>query len=175
MLKQLIYIVVFLGVLQLKAQEDVKQFPQDYFGVYKGDLIINNASGEQKIGMEYHLQPSDSIGQYKYKLVYVVDGNRQERDYLLVEKNIENGEYIIDENNGILLDAKFLKGTLYSMFEVQGNILTTTVRYYENALDFNITFSGKAQANASKTTGEDPIDVISYPINVVQNAHLIKE
>ena len=175
MLNQLIYIAVFLGIIQLNAQEGVKQFPQDYFGVYKGDLTITNISGEQKLQMEFHLQPTDSIGKYKYILVYIVDGNRQERNYTLLEKNVEKGEYVVDENNGILLDAKFINGTLYTMFEVQGNILATTERFNDESIDFTITFSGKAQANISKIEGDDPIDVVSYPITVVQSAHLIKE
>jgi hypothetical protein len=175
MLKNFIHIIIFLSVFQISSQENLKQFPQDYFGIYKGDLIIINASGEQKIQMEFHLQPTDSVGYYIYKMVYIFEGNRQERNYTLIEKNRITGEYVVDENNGILLDAKFLNGTLFSMFEVQGNILTTTERFHENAMDFTITFSPKAQSNISKSTGNEPVDVVSYPITVVQFAKLIKE
>lgn len=174
-LKMILKVALILLCMHLNAQEKALEFPQDYFGIYKGDLTITNSAGEQKLQMEFHLQPTDSIGKYKYTLVYIVEGSRQERDYTLIEKNAEKGEYVVDENNGILLDAKFINGTLYSMFEVQGNILTTTERFNESSMDFTITFSGKAQANTSKTEGDDPIDVVSYPITVVQSAHLIKE
>ena len=75
----------------------------------------------------------------------------------------------------MLLDVKFIGTTLFSMFEVQGNILTTTERFYDDAMDFEITFASKQNSNASKTTGETPIEVISYPITVLQKAKLIKQ
>ena len=104
-----------------------------------------------------------------------MNGNRQERKYNLLEKNIDKGEYIVDENNGILLDAKLIDNTIFSMFEVQGNILTTTERFYEDSMDFEITFASKTNQNKSGSIGEDATEVISYPISVLQKAHLIKE
>ncbi len=157
------------------AQSNEKQFPEDFFGIYKGDLEIINPQGKQTIQMEFHLKPTDSIGIYDYVIVYIVDGNRQERNYTLLEKDKAKGLYTVDENNGILLDAKCIGTTLFSMFEVQGNILTTTERFYDNAMDFEITFASKQNANASKTTDESPIDVISYPISVLQKANLVKQ
>ena len=151
------------------------QFPQDFYGVYKGDLHITNAKGKQTIAMEFHLNKTDSIGKYQYMLVYVMNGNRQERKYNLLEKDVSKGEYIVDENNGILLDAKLIDNTIFSMFEVQGNILTTTERFYKDSMDFEITFANKTQQTKSGTTGEDATEVISYPISVLQKAHLIKQ
>lgn len=125
--------------------------------------------------MEFHLNPTDSIGKYEYKLVYVMMGKPEERKYTLIEKDASKGEYIVDENNGILLDAKLIDNTLFSMFEVQGNILTTTERFYKDSMDFEITFANKAQQTKSGTEGVDATEVISYPISVLQKAHLIKQ
>ena len=61
------------------------------------------------------------------------------------------------------------------MFEIQGNILTTTERFYDDAMDFEITFANKRNSNASKTTDETPINVTSYPITVLQKGNLIKQ
>ncbi len=170
-------VLVFLFLVgQLSfGQSDSLQFPQDFYGIYKGDLHITNAKGEQTIPMEFHLKATDSIGKYQYMLVYVMNGERQERKYNLIEKDASKGEYIVDENNGILLDAKRIDNTLFSMFEVQGNILTTTECFYKDSMDFEITFANKSQQTKSGTTGEDATEVISYPISVLQKAHLIKQ
>ncbi|GAB5563678.1 MAG: hypothetical protein Wins2KO_07410 [Winogradskyella sp.] len=166
-------LVCFLCLASLlNAQNDSLQFPQDFFGIYKGKLTIVNANGTQELDMEFHLQQTDSIGKYQYTLVYIMNGNRQERLYNLIEKDAEKGDYIVDENNGIFLDAKLIDNTLYSMFEVQGNILTTTERFYKDHMDFEITFSSKKAKNESGTEGEDGVEVISYPITVVQKARL---
>lgn len=158
-----------------EAQNDSIQFPQDYFGIYKGNLNIINSRGTQTIGMEFHLQPTDSVGKYKYTIVYIMEGNRQERKYNLITKNAAKGDYIVDENNGILLDAKQIGNTLYSMFEVQNNLITTTERFYKNAMDFEITFTDTKQKTESTAEGEDSINVTSYPIGGIQKAHLVKQ
>ena len=174
-MKKLLIILITFGCFSLSAQTDSLQFPQDFYGIYKGDLHITNSNGKQTIKMEFHLNSTDSIGKYQYMLVYVMNGNRQERKYNLLEKNVDKGEYIVDENNGILLDAKLIDNTIFSMFEVQGNILTTTERFYEDSMDFEITFASKTNQNKSGSIGEDATEVISYPISVLQKAHLIKE
>ena len=53
---------------QLIAQSDSLKFPQDFYGIYKGDLHITNARGKQTIQMEFHLNSTDSIGKYQYML-----------------------------------------------------------------------------------------------------------
>lgn len=174
-MKSCLYIVFILYSLFTFSQSDSLQFPQDYFGIYKGDLKIYNAKDEQTIKMEFHLNKTNTIGKYQYMLVYIMNGNRQERNYTLIEKDIEKGQFVVDENNGILLDAKLVGHTLYFMFEVQGNILTTTERFYNNAMDFEITFTEKSNQVESGTSGEEATKVISYPISVVQKAHLIKQ
>lgn len=174
-MKKLLIFLIMLICFQLSAQSDSLQFPQDFYEIYKGDLYIINTRGKQTIQMEFHLNPTDSIGKYQYMLVYIMNGNRQERKYNLLEKEVSTGEYLVDENNGILLDAKLIDNTIFSMFEVQGNILTTTERFYKDSMDFEITFANKSQQTKSGTTGEDTTEVISYPISVLQKAHLIKQ
>lgn len=156
------------------SQKDSLRFPQDFYGIYKGDLKITNSKGTQTIRMEFHLNKTDSIGKYQYTLVYIMDGNRQERLYNLIEKNASKGEYVVDENNGIFLDAKVVDNTLYSLFEVQGNLLTTTERFYEDHMIFEITFANTEQKQTSATEGENATEVLSYPVSVVQKAYLKK-
>ena len=125
--------------------------------------------------MEFHLNKTDSIGKHQYMLVYIFKGERQERNYTLRKKEASKNDYILDENNGILLDAKLVDNNLYFMFEVQGSLLTTTLRFYKKTMDFEITMIKPEQKNVSGTTGENPIEVISYPILVVQKANLIRQ
>jgi len=179
----LVVILLFISYKTVKsrevpvAPETAKElsFPDAYFGIYKGDLTIVNANGEDIIPMEFHLLPTETEGTYHYIIVYIIDGNRQERNYTLKAENAEKGNYIVDENNGILLDAKVLDNKLYSMFEVQGNILTTNLTFFEDDMIFEITFSSKKAARVSGTAGEYPIEVISYPISTVQKGILQKQ
>jgi hypothetical protein len=156
-------------------EDKPKVFPQDYFGAYYGKLKIDNGGNQQEIDMEFHLQATDSVGKYSYTIVYGSGENRQERKYFLIEKNATTGAYVVDEDNGILLNAKFSGNTLYSMFEVQGGLLTSRESFFSNYMDFEITYSNKAQQEKSGDIGEEIPEVISYPITVVQTARLYKK
>ncbi len=150
-------------------------FPDDFFGIYKGQLEINSKTGQNTIDMEFHLQPTDSVGKYVYKLVYIAEGNRQERDYNLIEQNMETGEYIVDENNGIILDDKVLDNKLYSVFEVNGSFLMTLMTFGEDHMVFEIIFSSKKDKRVTYPDSDPDTEVISYPVSTIQRAVLQKQ
>jgi len=167
-----IFIICFSTVIY---SQEKKQFPNDFFGVYKGKLEISNPNGSQSIDMEFHLLPSDTIGKYHYTIVYKSDKINQERKYTLIEKDKSKGQYIVDENNGILLNAFLANNTLYSIFEVQGNLITTTEHFYTEYMDFEIMFSKKENAKISNENAVEKTEVISYPIGAIQKARLYKQ
>lgn len=148
---------------------------EDYFGIYKGDLNIISKNGSSSIPMELHLLPTDVKNEYKYTLVYIVNEERQERLYTLKRVDAANGIYVLDENNGITLDAVAMDNKLYMMFEVQGSLLTTQLTFEGDQMIFEITYTQKETATKSATTDENPIEVLSYPISTVQKAILKKQ
>ncbi|WP_299890356.1 hypothetical protein [uncultured Lacinutrix sp.] len=173
-MKYILSIVIVLLSFSAEAQTEIKTFPQDYFGIYKGNLEITNAKGKKSIGMEFHLTKTDSVGIYNYKIVYIFDGKRNDRNYTLKTIDAQKGEYVIDENNGIILRAKLVDNVLYNVFEVEGNLLMTTEAFFEDYMTFEIVFSAKQAKTITKTT-EDETEVISYPVTVTQKARLIKQ
>ena len=171
-MKHILFILIVLLSFSAEAQE--KMFPQGYVGIYKGDLEITNAKGKQSIGMEFHMKATDSIGIYTYKIVYIFDGKRNDRNYTLKTIDALKGEYVIDENNGIVLGAKFIDNVLYNVFEVGGSLLMTTEAFFEDYMTFEIVVSAKEAKTVTKAT-EDGTEVISYPVTVTQKAKLIKQ
>lgn len=175
MIKKILFTFLLFLSINLNAQEKKVNFPNDYLGVYKGKLSITSVRGAQEIDMEFHLLKTDDEKKYQYTIVYIFDGNRQERKYTLIEKDSEKGKYVVDENNGIILDAQLFGSSLYFMFEVNGTILTTTEHFYKDSMDFIITASNKGKTNKSMTEEEEATEVLSYPISTLQKAHLIKK
>jgi hypothetical protein len=175
-MKHLLFIVIVFLSFSAKAQDDTLNFPEDYLGAYKGDLGITNAKGKQSIGMEFHLTATDSVGIYNYVLVYVIDGKPSPRNYTLKTIDKDKGVYILDENNGIIIDAKLIDNALYFMFEVQNSLLTTTLRFKEESMDFEITFTNTTSKTVSGGEGESKDYVVtSYPIGGIQKAQLLKQ
>ncbi|CAL2087129.1 hypothetical protein [Tenacibaculum sp. 190524A02b] len=158
---------MLMGFIASYAQSNTK-FPEDFLGIYKGDLQIHSSKGKQTITMEFHLLETATEGKYEYKLVY--SGNP--RNYTLVVKDKEKGLFEVDENNGIVLPVKFVENSLYSFFEVGGSMLTTRLSFKDKLIDFEILFSAtKNKTTTGKGTKEIPF-VYGYPISVVQRAEL---
>lgn len=170
----LLFLFLFHSSYSLFGQiSEEKQFPQAYFGKYKGLLEINTVMGVQKVPMEFWLQPTDSVGKYNYVIVYGEGEKRQERNYNLIARDEKTGSYLIDENNGILLEAKVFENRLYSLYEVSGNLLTTFITFEENQLLFEITVA-KTEKGLTTQAKEEGIEVVSYPVTTRQKALLYK-
>lgn len=163
-----LFSLIFTGLF---SQEKLADFPENAVGVYKGTLKIDSPRGKQEIPMEFHLQKTDSVHKFDYVLIY----NNQPRNYTLVVKNKEKGLFEVDENNGIILPARFANNTLYSFFEVQGNFLSSRFSFSENELDFEILFSATKNKTTTGGTSEEIPEVFGFPISVVQKAILIKQ
>lgn len=168
-MKFLIYIVSLFIFGQSIGQE--KKFPDDFLGIYKGKLKIVTAKGKQEIDMEFHFTKTDTIGTYKYVLVY----NNEPRNYFLVEKDKAKGQYLIDENNGIVLQASVFDNGIFSMFEVNGSLITTTEKFYDNYMDFEIMFTNTSKVETTGKGTEEIPTVKIYPILGTQKAILFKE
>jgi hypothetical protein len=157
------------------AQEQIdKIFPDSYLGLYQGNLIISSKNGQQTVPMEFHLQPTDSIGKYDYIIVYGEGENKQPRNYTLLEKDRSVGRYLLDENNGILLEAQVFFEKLYFIFEVSGTLITTYITFGDDQLIFEVVAAQTENKSSSGGQSEDIPEVNSYPVGVVQRAQLFK-
>ncbi|MEL6811464.1 MAG: hypothetical protein AAFP76_09030 [Bacteroidota bacterium] len=170
-----IFTLLWLSVCTLHSQEsDAGNFPDDYFGIYTGTLKINSSGGLSTYPMEFHLLATDSIGVYEYKLVYGKGDQRQVRAYNLIAQNKDQGEYIVDENNGIILDDKVVGNRMYALFEVGGSLLTTFITFEKDHMVFEIVATQKENKRITYAENEEKTEVISYPITTVQRAVLQK-
>jgi len=52
-MKRILLVIIVLLSVSAKAQDKTLTFPEDYFGVYKGDLEITNTKGKQNIGRNF--------------------------------------------------------------------------------------------------------------------------
>ena len=102
-----IIVLILVGSHCCYTQENEElEFPEKYFGNYQGILEIDTSMGVQKVPMEFQLQPTDSLHKFHYVLVYGEGEKKQERAYTLVAQDRDNGRYLVDENNGIQLNAQ---------------------------------------------------------------------
>jgi len=174
-MKLLVFIsIIFLSNISIAQDNSDNKFPNSYFGKYKGDLIISTDNGLQLIPMEFHLLATDSLGKFIYTIIYGTDKEQQIRPYTLYEKDKKTGNYLLDEHNGILLNAKVVKNRIYFLFEVMGSLLTTFITFEKEYLVFEIVATQTKDKTISGGLSEDIPEVISYPVSVVQRGVLMK-
>ncbi len=143
-------------------------------GKYQGVLHIFNGKNEQKINMELQLLPTQIPYEFEYNIIYLNnDSIRDERLYTLKYDTL-NETWSIDENNGIVLSAHWVNQSLYSLFEVEGGLLTSTIEFKDSYAEFQITHSSKKNALVTGGISDEIPKVISYPIGTVQKAKLFK-
>lgn len=146
------------------------EFPQDYLGIYKGMLNITTSNGINSIPMEFHLLQTADTMSYQYKIYYGTE--RDERSYNLIKTNNPH-LYLVDENNGIVLETAYADRTLYSTYEVMGNLLHCTEVFHPDSMEFMITM---ARIQDTTSTGNEQSAIVkNYPLSVMQKAVLFKE
>ncbi|WP_298955233.1 hypothetical protein [uncultured Nonlabens sp.] len=183
-MKQTITIVLLLLLISCKTDsektviektvktEEVKKeliFPDDFLGKYKGNLINTTSKGLENIPMEFHLLATTDSLRYDYKIFYGKE--REERAYTLIQTGNKN-IYELDENNGIFLPVAQSRNTLFSTYEVAGNLINNSEVFYKDRMDFMITMS--SLENKEETGESAGYKVNSYPILVMQQATLYK-
>ncbi|MEM6687258.1 MAG: hypothetical protein AAF617_15870 [Bacteroidota bacterium] len=148
-------------------------FPKEYVGTYTGNLSIADATGViQNVPMELIIKPTEDPKRYDYTLAYIVANKKDERKYTLVIVDPEKGIYDLDENNGIILRANYMRQTLFSTFELNNRILHSRVEFNNDGrVFFSITVTEKADA---RKTGDEKLTVMSYNTTVIQKAALRK-
>lgn len=101
-------------------------FPYSWLGLWEGNLEIYNAKGlSQTLPMQLDLAETDTVGVFKWNIIYGTDREKGLRPYLLRTLDASKGLYQNDEVNTIKMEAYYLGGKLFSTFSVQGNLLTS--------------------------------------------------
>lgn len=188
-MKKIVFLLAIICMSSCMAQKQAKErkgknaedktfptvhaFPKEYVGTYAGNLNIADASGVlQNVPMELIIKPTEDPKKFSYTLIYIISKKRDERKYTLIVVDPEKGLYDLDENNGILLRANYMRQTLFSTFEVNNRILNSSVEFKNDGrVFFNIIVTEKADP---RKTGSEKIAVISYNTIVIQKAALRK-
>ncbi len=110
------------------APKPPADFPASWVGHWRGEAKLVGGPKPQAFTMELIVRPTEKPDVFGWTIVYDGAAGRQERRYKLLVKDAARGEYAIDEDNGIILDARYLDGALYSHFLVQGTRIVTRER-----------------------------------------------
>jgi hypothetical protein len=104
-------------------------FPSAWTGHWRGAArVVTPERPPLEFTMELIIGPTEDPARWNWTIVYDGAAGRQERKYQLLVIDAAKGQYAIDEQQGIVLQAQLLEGTLHSFFVVQGVQLSTSER-----------------------------------------------
>jgi hypothetical protein len=149
-------------------------FPKCFIGNWKGQLQwMVNGKPTQTFTMQLRIQSTDSVNQYSWQIIYG-DENKDNRPYILKPVDTTKGHWIVDENDGIILDSYVHGNAIHGAFTVQGNTIVDNYKVENDKMYvefFSIKLGDKKQSG--KGTGDTPF-VDSYKISSYQTGVLTR-
>jgi hypothetical protein len=156
--------------------EDI--FPKCFIGNWKGTMQWMIAGKPTRpFTMRLNIQQSDTAGQYTWQIIYGDSSTPlriDNRPYILKPIDTAKGHWIIDENDGIILDSYVHGNSIHGAFTVQGNTIIDNYSIEDGKMRvefFSIKLDDKKQSG--KGTAETPF-VDSYLISSYQTGWLTK-
>ena len=179
----MVLIAMSLGLSSAaNAQSDSKNslpaFPKDWLGNWSGQLHIYNQSGMvQELDIELVLQEIKVDSMYQWSIKYITPDRVDERKYFLLKGNGEANHWVVDEDNGILLDGYVLANRFYLLFDVMDSRIQTSYTLEKDKLIFENLASRVPPVNTSGGIQKDSTEiptVNSYTVVNLQKAILSK-
>ena len=151
-------------------------FPEAWAGRWQGPVQVMAPNGPlDTFTMQLDIGPTDDASRFDWRMTLNGREGLKVEAYSLVVKDRTIGSFAIDENNGVVMDATWIDGTLYSEFEVGGSRIQ--VRYLRRVLpgvdelliDMTLARTEDGHSAGGSTEGTA---VATWPMRSVQRAVL---
>lgn len=172
-----VFLIIFCTFVNIAHAQSNAPILKDFLGKWEGTLnIYKQQNIVQSLPMRFQCQPTDTAHVYTWYITYGKDTIQGLRPYSIREKDGVNGQFIIDEHNGILLDAFLMDDRLISRFEVGDSQLTASYQVNGDTMIFEIIVNGKIpMAITGKNDDAQIPEVLSYKISGFQRAVLKRQ
>lgn len=113
------------------------QFPQTWIGSYSGTMYLSGANGVyDSLNIELHIQPIENSPSWTYKMLYKsARFGESSKNYVILK---DSTGYLMDEQNGILIEMMYSNNVFYEFFEVNEMYFACTMRKMEKGILFEI-------------------------------------
>ncbi|MCX6158357.1 MAG: hypothetical protein NTY74_10315 [Ignavibacteriae bacterium] len=166
------FVVLFVLICSMGFPQSKQTFNEkDWLGNWKGTLNIIMAGKFNTVPMELWIYKTDTPDKYGWKTSYGQGVSALKKDYFLYPKDAERGEWILDEDNNILLDFFYGDNQFHSFFETQNILLSSRYDLKDGKIFMEVL---SAQKEKQSKSGSGKEECISYPIYVIQKAELTK-
>lgn len=164
-------LLFFSSPLFMQAQKST--FPQSWEGNWKGTLqwFQTGNDSARKVNMEIRISKADSANTWTWQIIYGSE-SEDNRPYKLIKKDTAGIHWVIDENNGIVLDQYWVANKFCGAFTVMNSTIFNNYQMENGKLVVEFySISAKPVATTGKGNEEAPF-VDSYGVKSYQKAVL---
>lgn len=137
-----------------------KSFPEQCLGEWEGMMYIySQGSLVDSVATSFSAARTEAPHTFTWVTSYHSPTQPMVKDYKLKLLDAEKKLYAVDEGGGVALNAYLFDHKMYSVFETQGIVLTSTYELVDDALVFEVT---------SGTNLEPGRDVMNYSVRNLQ-------
>ncbi|MDX2177496.1 MAG: hypothetical protein SF028_13610 [Candidatus Sumerlaeia bacterium] len=123
-------------------------FPDAWYGSYAGTMLVDMPGRPaQSVPMTLEIAPTEDPARWHWRIGYA---GQPVRDYALEAVDADAGEYRIDENNSIVLDARLLGGVLFCHYAGPWGAYTVRYDFDGETMKFDLVSTAP---EATSTTG----------------------
>ncbi len=156
---------LLIGIMSMFLWSATAQsFPKEWIGNYHGEMLIGfeNRSGDT-LEVDFGLQEIVKDSSWTYKMTYHSQKFGEiVKDYIIRKTGDSESGYVLDEQDGILIEMTLMDNCFYSSFEVLESIYTTTLYKRGGDLFFDLIV---VSANPTKeTVSKDDEDGNSFQV-----------
>lgn len=114
-------------------------------GTWTGEMYIYaNGSIRDSVAVRLEVAKIDSTA-WSWRTDYLSEKMPVTKDYILRLLDLTKGWYATDEGDGVVLRDYLFGNKLYTVFEVEGILLTSTYEYQGEVLIFEVTSGRKRE------------------------------
>jgi hypothetical protein len=154
-MKRLITLASFILTL---STANAQSFPDRCIGKWNGTMqIFHRGTLKDSVKVILTVAKSNQANEWIWKTEYLSEKLPMTKDYMLRLKDAEKNIYVTDEKNGIELMDYLFNNKLYSIFETQEILLTSTYELRGKQLIFEVT-SGRKTGTTGESVGNFSVD-----------------
>jgi hypothetical protein len=147
-----------------------------FLGRWSGTLNINAPGGNSaKFPMALEIEATTDPDTHVWRIIYGDDPRQDIRDYRLITRDAEAGEYAIDEQNSIVIATYLAGDAFHASFAMDSSVITLSYTLIEDdTIRFDLTSWDTAAPES--TGGQDNIPEVRAPkLTASQTALLTRE
>ena len=166
---------LFASFISCSSMGQTNSFPKSWEGSWKGELLWYKTGkpDPQKVNMELRIHPADSLNTWTWQIIYGSE-TEDNRPYKLILKDSAGIHWVIEENNGIVLDQYWVADKFSGAFTVQNSTIMNSYWMEKDKLFIEFYHvSAKPVATTGKGTEDSP-KVDSYRVGAYQKAVLTR-